>query len=31
MDNINDAAIASQFRTQLERLVEIARMMARGV
>ena len=30
MDNINDTAIASQFRTQLERLVEMARMTARG-
>jgi chromate reductase, NAD(P)H dehydrogenase (quinone) len=30
MDNIADAGIASQFRTQLERLVEMARLMARG-
>jgi hypothetical protein len=30
MDNIADAGIASQFRTQLERLVEMARLMVRG-
>jgi NAD(P)H-dependent FMN reductase len=30
MDNINDTAIASQLRTQLERLVDMARMMVRG-
>jgi chromate reductase, NAD(P)H dehydrogenase (quinone) len=31
MDNITDGAIASQLRTQLERLVDMARMMVRGV
>ncbi len=30
MDNIADAATANQFRTQLERLVEMARLMVRG-
>jgi NAD(P)H-dependent FMN reductase len=30
MDNIADAGTASQFRTQLERLVEMARLMVRG-
>jgi NAD(P)H-dependent FMN reductase len=30
MDNIADAATANLFRTQLERLVEMARMMVRG-
>jgi hypothetical protein len=30
MDNISDTAIASQLRTQLERLVDMARMMVRG-
>jgi chromate reductase len=30
MDNITDTAIANQLRTQLERLVDMARMMARG-
>jgi chromate reductase, NAD(P)H dehydrogenase (quinone) len=30
MDNIADAGTANLFRTQLERLVEMARMMARG-
>jgi NAD(P)H-dependent FMN reductase len=31
MDNITDTAIANQIRTQLERLVDMARMMVRGV
>jgi chromate reductase len=31
MDNITDTAIANQLRTQLERLVDMARMMVRGV
>jgi NAD(P)H-dependent FMN reductase len=30
MDNITDTAIANQLRTQLERLVEMARALARG-
>jgi hypothetical protein len=30
MDNISDAGIANQLRVQLEKLVEMARMMARG-
>jgi hypothetical protein len=30
MDNITDNGIANQLRTQLERLVEMARMMVRG-
>ena len=31
MDNITDAGVANQFRAQLERLVEMARTMVRGV
>jgi NAD(P)H-dependent FMN reductase len=30
LDNIADAGIANQFRTELERLVEMSRMMVRG-
>jgi hypothetical protein len=30
MDNITDIGLANQLRTQLERLVEMARMVARG-
>jgi hypothetical protein len=30
MDNITDTGIANELRGQLERLVEMARMMVRG-
>jgi hypothetical protein len=30
MDNIADAGTANLFRTELERLVEMSRLMARG-